>query len=228
MSLFSRALVFFGLLLTVNGQEVPWEPAARAEPASWPEIAKEQALVMKQKPARFIFIGDSITEGWDEDVWKTRIASAGAHNFGIGGDGPQHVLWRIEHGLLEGASPEAFVLMIGINNFWREFTAADTARGIETIVDRIHQRHPESRILLLGLLPVYEAKSPIRPWIGEINTRLKQRHGTGKTEFLDLSADFLEPDGSQRRQLYTEDHLHLTKAGYIVLTRGLAAALHLP
>lgn len=228
MSLFSRALVFFGLLLTVNGQEVPWEPAARAEPASWPEIAKEQALVMKQKPARFIFIGDSITEGWDEDVWKTRIASAGAHNFGIGGDAPQHVLWRIEHGLLEGASPEAFVLMIGINNFWREFTAADTARGIETIVDRIHQRHPESRILLLGLLPVYEAKSPIRAWIGEINTRLKQRHGTGKTEFLDLSADFLEPDGSQRRQLYTEDHLHLTKAGYIVLTRGLAPALHLP
>jgi lysophospholipase L1-like esterase len=118
--------------------------------------------------------------------------------------------------------------MIGINNFWREFTAADTARGIETIVDRIHQRLPSARIVLLGLLPVYEAASPIRPWIGEINARLKRLDGREKVEFFDLSSGFLEADGNLRRQLYVEDNVHLSKAGYVVLTRALAPILKLP
>jgi lysophospholipase L1-like esterase len=220
---------FLGLLclsvLTGHAEEVPWEPAQRDATPYWADTVKQQAETMKQSQAKIIFIGDSLTESWDKTIWQSRIAPASALNFGIGGEGPQHVLWRLDHGILEGPSPETVVLMIGINNFWRHFTAADTVRGIETIVNRIHLRHPATRIVLLGLLPVYEAESPIRPWITEINTKLKQ---LPKVEYHDLSSAFLEPDGNQRLQLYQEDHLHLSKAGYIVLTRELTPVLKLP
>jgi lysophospholipase L1-like esterase len=95
-------------------------------------------------------------------------------------------------------------------------------------VERIHTRHPTTRIVLLGLLPVYEAASPIRPWIAEINGRLKKLDGRNKVEFLDFSSAFLETDGNQRLQLYQEDHLHLSKAGYVVLARELTPVLKLP
>ncbi len=82
--------------------------------------------------------------------------------------------------------------------------------------------------MLLGLLPVYESVSPIRAWIGEINGRLKKLDGQKKVEFFEFSAAFLEADGNQRLQLYQEDHLHLSKAGYVVLARELTAVLKLP
>jgi beta-glucosidase len=229
MSLFRHFLgLFCFAALGVHAAEVPWEPAMRDDTAYWAGTVKQQAETMKQSQAKIIFIGDSLTEGWDKAVWQMRIAPAKALNFGIGGEGPQHVLWRLEHGILEGTSPETVVLMIGINNFWRHFSTADTTRGIEAIVERIHTRHPTTRIVLLGLLPVYEAASPIRPWIAEINGGLKKLDGRNKVEFFDLSAGFLEADGNQRLQLYQEDHLHLSKAGYVVLTRELTPVLKLP
>ena len=211
-----------------HADEVPWESAQRDATDYWLNTVKQQAEAMKRSQAKIIFIGDSLTESWDKDIWQMRIASAKALNFGVGGEGPQHVLWRLDHGILDGPSPETVVLMIGINNFWRHFAASDTARGIETIVERVHTRHPTTRIVLLGLLPVYEAASPIRPWIGEINTRLKQLDGREKVEVFDFSSAFLEADGNQRLQLYQEDHLHLSKAGYVVLTRELTSVLKLP
>jgi lysophospholipase L1-like esterase len=229
MSLLRQLLgLFCFAALGLHAAEVPWEPAMRDDTAYWAGTVKQQAETMQQSQAKIIFIGDSLTESWDKSIWQARIAPSKALNFGIGGEGPQHVLWRLEHGILDGPSPETVVLMIGINNYWRHFSAADTARGIEAIVGRIHARHPNARIVLLGLLPVYEAASPIRPWIGEINTRLKQLDGRDQVEFFDFSQAFLEADGNQRLQLYQEDHLHLSKAGYVVLTRELTPVLKLP
>lgn len=217
--------LFCFAVMALNAAEVPWEAAMRDDSADWANTVKQQAEVVKQAQAKVIFIGDSLTESWDEGLWKAHVAPVKALNFGVGGEGPQHVLWRLEHGILDGPAPETVVLMIGINNFWRDFSAGDTARGIETIVERIHMKHPATRLVLLGLLPVYEAVSPIRPWIGEINGRINQLKGV---EYHDLSPAFLEADGNQRLELYKEDHLHLSKAGYGVLTRELTPILKLP
>lgn len=216
------------MLAGTEAAEVPWEAVKRDETAYWAGVVKQQAETMKAVRARVVFIGDSLMESWDKGLWESRMAPAKAVNFGVGGEGPQHVLWRLEQGILNGPAPEAVVLMIGINNYWRHFSAADTARGIETIVERIHALQPGARIVLLGLLPVYEAGSPIRPWIGEINARLQKLHGSQGVEFHDFSAAFLEADGNQKLQLYQEDHLHLSKAGYVVLTRELTPVLKLP
>ncbi len=78
----------------------------RDDSADWVNTVKQQAEAMKVSQAEIIFMGDSLTENWDEEIWKSRIAPAKALNFGVGGEGPQHVLWRMEHGVLEGPAPD--------------------------------------------------------------------------------------------------------------------------
>ena len=73
-----------------------------------------------RKNASVIFVGDSITQGWEgsgEAVWDSAFNRHGALNLGIGGDRTEHVLWRLEHGHLDGIEPQLAVVMIGTNNF---------------------------------------------------------------------------------------------------------------
>src|SRR5438552_14405733 len=55
--------------------------------------------------AQVVFIGDSITQGWEgegKEVWAKYYAHRNAVNLGIGGDRTQHVLWRFDNGNLNG------------------------------------------------------------------------------------------------------------------------------
>ena len=84
-----------------------------------------------------LFLGDSITQGWNENtVWQRFYGPRHAANFGIGGDRTQHVLWRIQNGELEGIAPKVTVLMIGTNNL-HDDTPDEIAQGIKTIVAEI-------------------------------------------------------------------------------------------
>ena len=67
-----------------------------------------------------IFIGDSITQGWEgngKKAWKEYFAAFKPVNLGIGGDQTGHVLWRMTDGKeLVDLKPKAAVIMIGTNN----------------------------------------------------------------------------------------------------------------
>src|SRR5262245_46322681 len=54
-------------------------------------------------PCDVVFIGDSITQGWEggppnggKNVWEKYYGKRHCLNFGVGGDRTQHVLWRFE------------------------------------------------------------------------------------------------------------------------------------
>jgi len=96
------------------------EPVPRTD-GGWKdrhELLNKRAAEAGDK-AQVIFIGDSITQGWEgagKDVWARYYAHRNAVNLGIGGDRTQHVLWRLDNGNLNGLKPKAAVLMIGTNN----------------------------------------------------------------------------------------------------------------
>src|ERR1700712_213904 len=92
-------------------------------------VVKQGANFLKQHEAinkrvaagnvDLIFVGDSITARWageGKDVWEKYYAKRNAANLGIGGDKTQHVLWRLEHGNVDGIHPKLAVVMIGTNN----------------------------------------------------------------------------------------------------------------
>src|SRR4051794_14964809 len=93
------------------------------DPAPRPDQGwKDRQALLNQRAkdagerAEVIFIGDSITQGWEgegKEVWAKQYTKYNAVNLGIGGDRTQHVLWRLENGNLEGLKPKAAVVMIG-------------------------------------------------------------------------------------------------------------------
>ena len=65
-------------------------------------------VISKQGEAQLVFLGDSITHGWEgkgKAVWEKTWAPRKAANFGIGGDRTEHVLWRLENGNFDGLKP---------------------------------------------------------------------------------------------------------------------------
>lgn len=187
----------------------------------------------KAGPIGVLFLGDSITEQWKKvpDIWEKYYGDFRPANFGIGGDQTQHVLWRIEHGELDGINPRVVVLMIGTNNS-SIHTGAEIAEANREIVRRIQAKLPRSKILLLAIFP--RDPRPERPnadhWerrikaIREANAQLA-RLDNGKTiRFLDLGPAFLAPDGSIPDEIMP-DQLHLTAAGYEIWAKTMQPLL---
>src|SRR5206468_144505 len=92
---------------------------------------------VKQGNVDLVFIGDSITQGWEgpsprggQNIWEEFYGKRNAVNLGIGGDRTQHVLWRLDHGNIDGINPKLAVLMIGTNNSGTN-TSEQIADGIK-------------------------------------------------------------------------------------------------
>ena len=153
--------VAFGLAgalgLLATGPRRAWQGPATVVPrpreGSWMEMHKSFLVHAKKGHIDLLFLGDSITQGWNENsVWQRFYGPRHAANFGIGGDRTQHVLWRIQNGELDGIEPKVTVLMIGTNNL-HDDTPDEIAQGIKTIVAELRKRLPKTKVLLLGVFP---------------------------------------------------------------------------
>lgn len=181
----------------------------------------------KEGKAELVFLGDSITAGWNgqKTVWDKAFGAYKPANFGIGGDRTQHVLWRITNGELDGIHPKAAVLMIGTNN-----TGSDTpegiAKGITSIVNTIREKQPQAKILLLAVFPRGEKASPNpgRDKIKQVNAIIAKLDDGKNIHFLDIGQKFLQPDGSITKDIMP-DFLHLTAAGYQIWADAIGPKL---
>src|SRR5262249_41926803 len=128
-----------------------------------------------------IFLGDSITHGWEgQKAWQEHFGSFKPANLGIGGDQTGHILWRITDGHeLDHLNPKAAVIMIGTNNIGGH-TAEQIAGGIKAIVEELKRQKPHIKVLVLGVFPRGNASDAernldeITEGIKPINEELKQ------------------------------------------------------
>ncbi len=193
--------VFFAAAL-LGAAPLATQPIERSEPW-WQARHAEKLREARGKPIDLVFLGDSITQQWEKPeyqaIWQRFYGDRNALNLGFVGDATSHLLWRIRHGELAGLHPRAAVILIGANNLGRlHWPEADDVAGIEAVVDETRFRLPATKILLLGVLP-----SDRGPWVlqtgAAINRALAARYGSGAVAgvtFLDLSQEFLRPDGS--------------------------------
>ncbi len=186
-----------------------------AEHKGTEKLHQDYVAKARQGGVDLLFLGDSITQAWrGQPAWSEYFAPLHAAQFGVGGDRTQHVLWRIEHGELDGINPKVIVLMIGTNNM-RDDKPGDIALGVRAIVDEIKQRKPESRILLLAIFPRGQKPTdPVRTKVRETNQIIAALDDAGRhVRYMDIGAKFLEPDGTILKSIMP-DYLHLTKEGY--------------
>jgi lysophospholipase L1-like esterase len=166
-----------------------------------------------------LFIGDSITQGWENAgslVWQEKIAPLGALNFGISGDRTEHVLWRLENSNFEGVSPDFSVVMIGTNNFGQSppDSELEVLDGIIAVVVKLGELFPDTTIILLDIFPRGESFNQMRGSILQVNQILKTKYAEDEqVHFLQIGHLFTTSKG-EISQLIMPDYLHLSEAGY--------------
>lgn len=164
-----------------------------------------------------VFIGDSITQGWEgngKEVWAKYYGHRKALNSGIGGDRTQHVLWRLDHGNVDGIDPKVAVLMIGTNNSNDTGnTPEEITSGIVAVVEKIKVKLPNAKILLLGIFPRGDKFNTQRGRITQVNQAIQKLADDKQVYFLDIGHRFINLDGTISKELMP-DYLHLVPAGY--------------
>ncbi len=172
---------------------------------------------IKQGNVDLIFVGDSITQGWEgngKDVWAKYYGERNATNLGIGGDRTQHVLWRLEHGNVDGIAPKLAVLMIGTNNSNRDDnTAEEIGAGIKAIVESLREKLPQTKVLILAVFPRGPKPSPQREKNAKASEIASKLADDKNVFYLDIGDEFLTDDGELTKEIMP-DYLHLSPKGY--------------
>ncbi len=231
-------------------------PAATDNPALIPASKLEQdfynweqrhAEILKIKAEvrpEIVMLGDSITHLWGglpvetkgnrgAASWKELFGERPVLNCGFGWDRTQNVLWRLDHGELDGLEPKLIVLNIGTNNLaqtknCRACTPEEIAAGIAAVAKRCLTKCPTAKLVVMGVFPRGRtAADANRAKVVAINEAAAKQiallHGV---TFLDIGAKFLGADGSISADLMP-DALHPSNAGYALWAEALRPLLPL-
>jgi beta-glucosidase len=184
---------------------------------NWFKDCEARVAAAKGKPLDIMFIGDSLTQNFIEpptekwklvgiDVWKKHYGGQNVLNFGVGSDGTQHVLWRLDHMDVAGFSPKVIVLEIGVNNMFS--TSSEIVAGTRAVLDKLRSMYPSSKIILMAILPNG------RNWqrTQEVNAVTKTFADNQNIFYLDLSPDM--PLDHGHFSGVGNDSVHLTPEGY--------------
>lgn len=232
-----------GLVSSGFAEEVPntaviAAPACEKDFYNWPERHAAVCEAIKAGP-KLVFIGDSITHMWGgtpqsnrqpgDTVWQKYYSPRGAVNMGFGWDRTQQVLWRIENGEFEGIAPRVAVVLIGTNNMVghavRENTDSEIVAGIAAVCSSIRKKSPQTKVLLLGLLPRgADPANPYRARIRSINQELAKLGGQNQITFLDIGSKLLDADGKFLPEV-APDYLHLSEKGYGIWAEAMEPTL---
>jgi beta-glucosidase len=185
--------------------------------AGWWKACEERVAAAQGKPVDIMFIGDSITQNFIEhptekwklvgnEVWQKHYANRNVLNFGVGSDGTEHILWRMDHMNIKAFTPMVIVLLAGVNDM--RYPAADIAAGTRAVLDKCLAMFPRAKVVLMAILP----NGRNWPRTQEVNA-ITRTFADNKTIFcLDLTRDM--PMDHSHFTGVGGDAVHLTPEGY--------------
>jgi lysophospholipase L1-like esterase len=211
-------------------------PAPRADAGGAARHALLLDRVRTAAPSAVVFIGDSITEGWEregKELWDGRFAPLRAVNLGASGDRTEHVLWRLREAPLARLEPSVVVILIGTNNVGHgRDDAAATLAGVNAVVECVRAQVPTASIVVCSIFPRGAQMNAMRGELLQVNQALARTYASaavqpgerGRVQVLDLGTSFVDLDGSIPARLMP-DGLHLSPAGYAVWAEALSPLL---
>ncbi|MFN9078507.1 MAG: GDSL-type esterase/lipase family protein [bacterium] len=205
-------------------------PAARTD--EW-AIAREKELIRRakeEKPAKLVFVGDSITQSWEDPgkaAWEKHIAPLGAINLGNSGDRTENVLYRLAQAPLTRLEPEHVFLLIGTNNLGHGTSnAAETLAGVQAVADTLAAQCPKATIHIIEIFPRGEVFNAMRGDILQINQAMRAWVAQRGARFAihAIGDAFLSPDGTISKDIMP-DFLHLTPKAYDMWAQAVVRAV---
>jgi lysophospholipase L1-like esterase len=136
----------------------------------WEQRRSAWAKQVQQDQHALVFLGDSITQGWGDDMGGY-FAGMKVANRGISGDTSRGVLLRLKQDVLL-LNPSGIVLLIGTNDLEEGADPATIASNVRLILDDIKAFNPRIPIILCQVFPSSESKKRPADKIRRLNELL--------------------------------------------------------
>ena len=204
----------------------------------WPNLTRyrmaNDAVARAGTPVDVAFLGDSITDNWDEKGRGGFFPGKGYLNRGIGGQTTPQMLVRLRPDVLVH-KPKVLVVLAGTNDIAGN-TGPTTNEDIEQNLAAIAELAGAHgvKVVLASILPIsdYHQKPDVvaqvirRPMmrINAVNTWLRQYATEHGHVFLDYAPAVSDARGMLKSEL-SEDDLHPNAMGYAAMTPLAEAAI---
>jgi lysophospholipase L1-like esterase len=182
-------------------------------------LARQTLCLQRAKeagPTDVVFVGDSITQGWEEDgkaAWERHFTGFTTMNLGVSGDRTEHVLWRLQEAPLTKAQPKVVVLLIGTNNLGHgSSTAAQTLDGVLAVLRLLRAQAPQAMLLVCETFPRGERINAMRGDILQVNQAVRGQLDA-KSKALAIGDRWVQKDGTIAKA-DMPDFLHLSARAY--------------
>lgn len=178
----------------------------------WKTKRSAWAKQVKQDQNAVVFLGDSITQGWGDDLGGSfntmKVATRG-----ISGDTTRGMLIRLEEDVLT-LNPRAVVLLMGTNDLEEGAEPETIAGNLKLIVAALKKHNAKMPIILCKVFPSSETKSRPAEKIKQINDHFAAAvKGDPQVVVMETWVLFADKDGNAQAKEFP-DLLHPNEAGY--------------
>ena len=176
-----------------------------------------------------IFIGDSIVEYYPlQELLGTAKTIV---NRGIRGYQTRLLLENLDAHLY-GDAVDQIVLLIGTNDIGKDIPMNEALDNLERVIQSIARDYPLSQIKLLSILPVNEGEKYKQTVYIRTNEKIREWNQAYEAlasaymqvDFVPIYDSLTDTEGQLKKD-YTTDGLHLSVAGYQVLSEALKGVL---
>lgn len=201
-------------------------PTAAAEPPvdRWADdIAAFEAADQETPPALggVLFVGSSSIRKWDLARWFPGLTTL---NRGFGGSQIADVNRYAERIVLP-YRPKAIVFYSGDNDINAGKTPAEVESDLQQFVSSVHDSLPQTSVLVISIKPSLKRREQVAQQ-QQANERFRTLcESDRRLTYIDIVPLMLGEDGQPRPDLFVDDGLHLSDAGYRLWTEIVGEAL---
>lgn len=163
----------------------------------------------------YVFLGDSITEGYNLDKYYNNYPVV---NSGVGGYNTDNILEKLNK-MVYRYNPTKVFLLIGTNDIAQGHSKEHIINNIQKIIDNIKQNRKYADIYVESIYPINANKEKVRSneLIKAINEDIKKICKENNVTYINTYDLLIDEDGNLKDE-YSNDGLHLTEKGYDVVT----------
>jgi lysophospholipase L1-like esterase len=211
-----RHFVVLFLLLTSA-----WASAAKpADPARFEKdiLAFEAADAAKAPPkGAVLFVGASNIRRWQS--LPERFKKTPVINRAFGGSQLSDVVHYAERCVIK-YQPKQIYLSAGGNDIHAGRTPEEVLASFDAFVAKVKTALPKTAIAFISIPPAASRWSEVEQ-VKQANALIATSCAKKGVDFIEVFSLLLGADGQPRPELYVEDKLHLSEAGYDVVTSAI-------
>ncbi len=180
-----------------------------------------EAVDVRSDYKNIVFLGDSITEGYDLEKFFPDTDSV-IINSGVSGNTTEDILKHLKKRAAQ-YKPSKVFLLIGTNDIGFGYKDEKTIVNIKKIIRELHDKCEGVEIYVESIYPVNtkmkksKAGDRDNEAVEYINEEIEKYASNNDLVYIDLYSKLVDEDGNLSKE-YTTDGLHLSEEGYEVVT----------